>query len=529
MRIKHDNKLMICLALFLFLVEGLIMAVNYAFVENLYISISLDQIYYLLPFFLIAMWAVSVNFRIIYRDIRIMLECISICMVMLIASMICRYQIVKDIDLLRYVGYMFQISFFAICYLSLITALQIGRSHKKRSPAYWITAAGLGLIVELVIVTNDYHQLIYDISPEGKTWTGAYCGGPLYGVLLGLEAVIGIATIVVIWFRCRKSINSYKIKWLLAGTIAVVSVYGILYSISDIHIYKQPVASCFITIAIWEICINQRVFPSNSGYEKFFTESSVPMLITNMKGLIIYSSRSAELLSKEQLKNAISRSCIINGTHRLSSHAIKGGRCYWMDDIVELNSINEDLKNVVLQLEEQGEILDAEENIRSERRRIDVQNSVWEKLAIRNQKNFERMREALEKSDNRGDAKTLLKVCVEMTFWVGIVELKLAELKREKESIAVLETYLKEFLQQLELYGIRGDMQIDANGYISSESMYMLYTRFGEIVVENYEKLNAIEILVKVFGSTLKMKTKLLGTGGEERTIGFAVSKVGEI
>ena len=47
MRIKHDNKLMICLALFLFLVEGLIMAVNYAFVENLYISISLDQIYYL--------------------------------------------------------------------------------------------------------------------------------------------------------------------------------------------------------------------------------------------------------------------------------------------------------------------------------------------------------------------------------------------------------------------------------------------------------------------------------------------------
>ena len=139
------------------------------------------------------------------------------------------------------------------------------------------------------------------------------------------------------------------------------------------------------------------------------------------------------------------------------------------------------------------------------------------------------MREALEKSDNRGDAKTLLKVCVEMTFWVGIVELKLAELKREKESIAVLETYLKEFLQQLELYGIRGDMQIDANGYISSESMYMLYTRFGEIVVENYEKLNAIEILVKVLGSTLEMKTKLLGTGGEERTIGFAVSKVGEI
>ena len=104
MRIKHDNKLMICLALFLFLVEGLIMAVNYAFVENLYISISLDQIYYLLPFFLIAMWAVSVNFRIIYRDIRIMLECISICMVMLIASMISRYQIVKDIELWRYVG-----------------------------------------------------------------------------------------------------------------------------------------------------------------------------------------------------------------------------------------------------------------------------------------------------------------------------------------------------------------------------------------------------------------------------------------
>lgn len=529
MRIENDNKLMICLSLFLFLTLGIIQIIITVFEIPLYIDLLLCYSHDLIACFIVIMWGVSVNIRIIYRDVRMLLECISIGMLLLIISMICRYGVIEETNLSRYTGYLFQINFFAICFLSFLTALQIGRTYEKRNPAYWAVAAGLAMSVEMLIATNDYHQLIYEISPEGETWVENYGGGRLYYWLIVLEASLWLLTIVVIERKCQKSRNSYRLNWLLMGTVITVSAYSFWYSISDLHLYEQPVASCFLTIAVWEICIQQRVFPSNSGYKDFFEKSSVPMLVTNMKGEIIYKSLTTEPISREQLKNAISKPCIINGSHRLSSHAIKGGRSYWIDDISELNCINEELKNVVCQLGEQGEILKAEANIRSERRQIDIQNSLYEKFIEKNFKKFGEIQQLLAKSENRGNPEILLKACIEMTFYLGIAELEVTKLRNDTKAIVVLEIYLKNLFHQLELYGIKSNMQITANGYISSESVSMLYTRLGKIVVSDYENLRCVEILITDIGKTVEMRTELSDIAGNKRSIVFAVSKVGDV
>jgi len=89
--------------------------------------------------------------------------------------------------------------------------------------------------------------------------------------------------------------------------------------------------------------------------------------------------------------------------------------------------------------------------------------------------------------------------------------------------------YLKNLFNQLELYGIKSNMQITANGYISSESVSMLYTRLGEILVSDYENLRCVEILITGLGKTVEMRTELSDIAGNKRSIVFAVSKVGDV
>ena len=181
------------------------------------------------------------------------------------------------------------------------------------------------------------------------------------------------------------------------------------------------------------------------------------------------------------------------------------------------------------QLGEQGEILKAEANIRSERRQIDIQNSLYEKFIEKNFKKFGEIQQLLARSENRGNPEILLKACIEMTFYLGIAELEVTKLLNDTKAIVILEIYLKNLFNQLELYGIKSNMQITANGYISSESVSMLYTRLGEILVSDYENLRCVEILITGLGKTVEMRTELSDIAGNKRSIVFAVSKVGDV
>ena len=240
------------------------------------------------------LWGRSIKRRIIQKQVQHYLISIAGLMVFWIMIRTIKYFIVDNINVSRYLWYMYYIPLLGIPFLGLLTAMSLGKAEDYKLPE-WTRVLYIPTIIAIVFVlTNDLHQKMFAFPENGSVWSDSkYSYATGYGVVMLWCIGCAISALVIIVIKSRVP-NTRKIMWRPILPLVILFVYMGLY-ISEVNglrivLGDMTVFCCLFFTAIFESCIQCGLIQSNSGYDKLFEISTIEAKIVDSEGNVCYKS-----------------------------------------------------------------------------------------------------------------------------------------------------------------------------------------------------------------------------------------------
>ena len=314
-------------------------------------------------------WALTIQKRIIQKNLRILLELVGLSLLLLFCEQIAKYDYFFGLEAIRrLLWYAYYIPLLLIPLFSVGAALCIGRDADS-TPLYsykWMVPVSVFLIA--AVLTNDVHQLAFRFATPD--WGDGYTYGVLYYVV-ALSCVVGMAAAFWITLRRCRLYQSKHAAWipalfLLGGLLLFLLMFldgGSTLRYKGRNLFQFQEIYCLTLIGFWESCIRIGLIPSNRDYERLFDVSSLRAQIADYDGAVIHRAVGAETLTLKQMRQADSGAKMLDHNLRLQSKGIRGGRVYWVDDLTAINRINGQLADAAEQLGEENTLLERENEL----------------------------------------------------------------------------------------------------------------------------------------------------------------------
>lgn len=431
---------------------------------------------------LIIGWGVSVEYRIVQKNIRICLVISAALMLLWMALRAIKYNSPADINTYgRYLWYSYYIAMVFLPLMMFFAMLNIGKPENTNNRKYFLIIPAAVLV--LLVMTNDFHQLAFVFEPDFHNWNKQYSYGPVYYVIAVWIFILVLSSIVLSINRCRISATRKKL-WIPIVIILVAIIYtlwnNLNHGYSGLRIYNVPEVFCFASIALWESLIQIGLVPSNTGYGDFFNASNLNTLIFDNDGNVKYRSKNATNVSKDVvLQNG--KSVLIDENIILNKHNIKGGKVVWTEDISAINRINRELSEVKEQISEYNVILKSEAELKKRRATVTEQNKLYDSITefIRPQLcDLENILKNIE--NNRGDISvSYAGACVVNVYIKRISNLLIMAKSRKMLNAFELENSIRELAEYISVYGISCSFFSNVSGEISAEKTIALFKFIG--------------------------------------------------
>lgn len=431
---------------------------------------------------LIIGWGVSVEYRIVQKNIRICLVISAVLMLLWMALRAIKYNSPADINTYgRYLWYSYYIAMVFLPLMMFFAMLNIGKPENTNNQKYFLIIPAAVLV--LLVMTNDFHQLAFVFEPDFHNWNKQYSYGPVYYVIAVWIFILVLSSIVLSINRCRISATRKKL-WIPIVIILVAIIYtlwnNLNHGYSGLRIYNVPEVFCFASIALWESLIQIGLVPSNTGYGDFFNASNLNTLIFDNDGNVNYRSKNATNVSKDVvLQNG--KSVVIDENIILKKHNIKGGKVVWTEDISAINRINRELSEVKEQISEYNVILKSEAELKKRRAAVTEQNKLYDSITefIRPQLcDLENILKNIE--NNRGDISvSYAGACVVNVYIKRISNLLIMAKSRKMLNAFELENSIRELAEYISVYEISCSFFSNVSGEISAEKTIALFKFIG--------------------------------------------------
>ena len=431
---------------------------------------------------LIIGWGVSVEYRIVQKNIRICLVISAVLMLLWMALRAIKYNSPADINTYgRYLWYSYYIAMVFLPLMMFFSMLNIGKPENTNNRKYFLIIPAAVLV--LLVMTNDFHQLAFVFEPDFHNWNKQYSYGPVYYVIVVWIFILVLSSIVLSINRCRISATRKKL-WIPIVIILVAIIYtlwnNLNHGYSGLRIYNVPEVFCFASIALWESLIQIGLVPSNTGYGDFFNASNLNTLIFDNDGNVKYRSKNATNVSKDVvLQNG--NSVVIDENIILKKHNIKGCKVVWTEDISAINRINRELSEVKEQISEYNVILKSEAELKKRRAAVTEQNKLYDSITefIRPQLcDLENILKNIE--NNRGDISvSYAGACVVNVYIKRISNLLIMAKSRKMLNAFELENSIRELAEYISVYGISCSFFSNVSGEISAEKTIALFKFIG--------------------------------------------------
>lgn len=298
-------------------------------------------------------WGISIRRRIIQPQVRRYLTAISVLMVFWIMVRTIRYLFIEASGALRYLWYLYYLPMLFIPFLSVFVALSLGKPEGFHLPKwtkllYIPTTAFL-----LLVLTNDFHQLVFDFPEDASVWNNDYRYAGGYFLILGWLLLCVLAALVTMFINCRIPSNR-KVFVLPFVPIILALSYGIFY-IFRVSWLKSiagdmTVVFCLLIAAVLESCIRCGLIQTNTGYGKLFDIGTIGAQIVDLDYNTRFASSNAMPLSQDVMQEAENGSVSIDKNILLKSCRINGGYVLWQEDITDMvvlmEKLEENRKNI---------------------------------------------------------------------------------------------------------------------------------------------------------------------------------------
>ena len=472
-------------------------------------------------------WCVSLRRRVVQAQTRRYLTVIPLLMIFWFVVRSVKYYFVSIPDATRQLWYWYYFPMLFIPLLSLFVAMSLGRPEGYRLPKWTALLHVPATLLVLLVVTNDWHQLVFTFV--GEVWSdqnGAYRYGLGYFLVFGWEIACAVAAMVMLLVKSR---FSYRWKWLPPVILLGAVAYGIIYAsgVSWMQVIGGDItaAECFLVAAIWESCVACGLIPTNTGYDKLFESGGLKAQIADANGAVRYASANAPALSTEVMRRAKDGPVLLDRNTLLKSAPIPGGQVLWVEDITAITALLEKLEENRESIAERNHLEMESYKTRQKISALREKNRLYDLLQEQTAHEIDRLDAILNRYDASDDALERRRLLAE-TAVIGAYVKRRGNLLFIRERTAVTDTAelalcLDESFANLELLGAECALDIPMKTSVRAADAMRVYDFFEAAVEAGIDTLRSVWLkardLTDAIGICLEVECEAnLGTLAEQ-------------
>lgn len=290
-------------------------------------------------------WGISVSKRIVQAQVRRNLVAVALLNVFWFVIRSMKYYFVSDPALSRQLWYWYYFPMLFIPLFSVFVSMSLGKPENYRLPKWTSLLYIPTVLCLLLVVTNDFHQLVFDF-PAGEVWSDKnydYVFG--YFPVIGWEIICSLTSFTIMVIKCRLS---QRKKYLPLSLLCICIVYAIIYASGAewMRIIGGDLTAvqCLMFTAILESCIQCGLIQTNTGYDSLFESGTFKAQISDTDYNIRYTSANSPQLSENVMRSAENGAVSLDKNTVLKSNPIEGGHVLWLEDISDIAALLKELE-----------------------------------------------------------------------------------------------------------------------------------------------------------------------------------------
>lgn len=449
-------------------------------------------------------WGVSLKRRIMQPQVRQLMVSIAAIMVIWLLTRTIKFNIdCPPVE--RQLWYFYYFPMLFIPMLSVFVAFSLGKPENFRLPRRQLVLnVSVTLALLLLVLTNDFHRLVFTFPAEHPVWTDYHYGyGAGYYIVVAWMLLCALTAFTVMALKCRVP-HSRTVLLLPFFPIACTLAYAVLYSLRFPPLYfligDITVVFCLLFAATLESGIQCGLIQANTHYGELFRASTIAAQIADRDCRVCLSSKDARPVSAELLHKAQSSPVMLSGGTRLSGAAIRDGHIFWQEDVSGLLTILERLADTQEELRGYARLLDEENKQKQRRRELEEQKRLYDAVQQIIAPTMAQLAALLEQLNDAQDTDAAKKLH-------GKIAVAGAYLKRRSNLVFLadqtgtvpageLMLCLNESVSNLRLAGTSCAVQFDLTGDINGSAAGALYDFFEAVVEAAWDELHSLNVIV---------------------------------
>lgn len=204
-----------------------------------------------------------------------------------------------------------------------------------------------------------------------------------------------------------------------------------------------------------------------------------------------------------------------DGNVILKSCRIHGGFGYWIRDISEINRLNQELSDLGDVLIEENAMLNAENEMRTKRVRIEQQNRLYTNIAEQLSPQLESLGRILERlpEDETAFEREMKYACILNTYVKRYSNLLLLSNQRQNISSRELQLALMESLEYVRLYGIIAHGSYKGEYLLPGEWILLAYRVFESVLETAIPGAKAVLVNLYTMDNCLVLRMEIDSPG----------------
>ena len=448
-------------------------------------------------------WGISVRSRIIQPQVRRYLTAVSALMIFWMTVRSIRYSLEEALWVMRHLWYLYYLPMLFIPLLAVFIALSLGKPESFRLPKWTVLLYIPTAALLLLVLTNDLHQLVFRFPEDAVVWMNEYRYGIVYFPVVGWMVLCALTALVIMLVKCRVP-NSRKVLVLPFVPVVLSVIYGALY------IFQLPwlrliagdvtVVFCLLITATLESCIQCGLIQSNTHYNDLLLSCTLRVQLTDPEYQRLLSSRSAEPIPLQIMRQTETGPVRLDGGLRLSGAPVRGGHVLWTEDVSELLEVLEELQDVKDSLEDNNALLRAEYTLKAREAHIAEQDRLYNIIQRETAPRIKLLAELTDAFETMGDEAQRKQILGKMAVIGAYLKRRsnlifLADktpLFQEKE----LHLTFGESMDNLELCGITCGLLSELEGPVEARQLMKMYDLFEEIVERSIDTMSTITVWI---------------------------------
>lgn len=444
-------------------------------------------------------WIATLILRVFDKTLKKYTLSIGICLIFWMIIKVFKHYTTGSINHYMWYLYYLPLIFIPTFYYNCSEYLLIKDNNKKR-----IIAIGISIILFLLVITNDSHQLIFKILNENNDYIHKW-GYYLVCIWIFLLLIMAVKNLV------KVSMAEKDKKKTIIPFIPIILglIYTVIYVLDIGFIEKTNMAIVIGTLFCigLEVLFRLGLIPNNFRYRKIFLNSNLPIEIISKDGTkkintnhyieveenIIKDIKNNELKKQYKAENKIQ-----------NVKSIQGGYAVEEKDISKINDLKKKLENTNQELLKQEELLKNQKKIKEKIFEVKIKNEIIELLDEKIDEKREHINKMLDEM-TEVDIEKMYMIKLLINYCKRMSSLVISNYNKEKYNNKRIEIIINELLSEAKELNTNGVLQTNNFELNSSET-----TTIYEIVFEIIYRLKDVNFILNIEVNNTYIKLKYL-------------------